>query len=68
MFLNKLVLLSIVVTTISKVFTKSKREETTINCERTQCENIDNSYYDDEDDWDDYVEIMNNIFGDKFLY
>lgn len=67
MFLNKLVSLSIVVDMISKVFTKPKRVETTINCERTQCENIDNSYY-DEEDWDDYVEMMNNIFGDKFLY
>lgn len=68
MFLNKLVALSIAVDTISIVFTKSKRAETTINCERTECENIDDSHYNDEDDWDDYVEMMNNIFGDNFLY
>lgn len=68
MFLNKLVALSIAVDTISIVFTKSKKVETTINCERTQCENIDDSYYDDEDDWDDYVEMMNDIFGYNFLY
>ena len=50
MFLNKLVALSIAVDTISIVFTKSKKVKTTIDCERTQCKNIDDSYYDDDDD------------------
>lgn len=71
MFLNKLVALSIAVDTISIVFIKSKKveEHTTDIHVQTRCDNhIDDSYYDDEDDWDDYVEMMNNIFGYNFLY
>ena len=70
--LNKLVSLSVVVDKISKVFTKSKKVEEDIvdNCNKTQDINYTdgNSYYNDEEDWEEYVDTMNDIFGDNFLY
>ena len=70
--LNKLVSLSVVVNKITKLFSKPKKIEENIidNCSQTQDINYTDgiSYYDDEEDWEDYVDTMNNIFGDNFLH
>lgn len=70
--LNKLISLSVVVDKITKVFSKPKKVEENIidNFNQTQGINYTDSisYYDDEEDWEDYVDTMNNIFGDNFLH
>lgn len=70
--LNKLVSVSVVVNKITKVFSKPKKVKENIIDNRNQIQDINyrdgNTYYDDEEDWEEYVDTMNNIFGDNFLH